>query len=44
MSNNHEHDNHEHDNHEDTEAFWLSIAAVCVIVFVTVVIAVWGKP
>lgn len=29
---------------EEHEAFWLSIAAVCVIVFVTVVIAVWDKP
>jgi len=29
---------------EEHESFWLSIAAVFIIVFVTVVIAVWDKP
>jgi len=32
-----------HDD-EDHEAFWMTLAAVFVILFVTVVAAVWDKP
>lgn len=35
--------NHNHDNHEDAEAFWLTLAAVFVILFVTVVVAVYKQ-
>ena len=37
-------DNHnDKEDHENHEAFWMTLAAVFVILFVTVVAALWDK-